>query len=304
MRSSRTRRGSLRMSSWPNTTLISCATTPYHTWCVRATRVSAAWYAACARARHAGSVRGVQDTSGQSSSGDVYAHLRDIGKFHETKRTDGVSTSDLIIRIVKRYDDFVRRNLARGYSAKDMNVPFYKVRAPLGAQCACGGGPSHQGGPSRLHAAQEATLQFEMALEQQAAVATAQIQRLSDAAEDVQYEFLKLFSREGPIRSTIRELRGGLTSFLGIQSPTDMPHPDGTDAAGNVETSNDADAPASAAGGRRRRRSDADEDVASGSNSAAEEHGSEHSQSSRKRGRRAATAATVAAADATDAQAV
>ncbi len=30
----------------------------------------------------------IRDTSGQSSSGDVYSEIKKWGKFHETKRTD------------------------------------------------------------------------------------------------------------------------------------------------------------------------------------------------------------------------
>lgn len=53
--------------------------------------------------------------------------MKAAGKFKETKRTDGVSTSDLIMRIVKDYNQYVMRNLARGYTRKDLNLSYVKV---------------------------------------------------------------------------------------------------------------------------------------------------------------------------------
>lgn len=54
-----------------------------------------------------------------------------MGKFKETKRTDGISTSDIIMRIVKDYNQYVMRNLDRGYSREELGVSYVKVHLYL-----------------------------------------------------------------------------------------------------------------------------------------------------------------------------
>lgn len=60
------------------------------------------------------------------SGEDIYAPIKKAGRFLATLRTDGISTSDIILRIVRGYDEFVRRNLNRGYSRQDMNVSLVR----------------------------------------------------------------------------------------------------------------------------------------------------------------------------------
>jgi choline-phosphate cytidylyltransferase len=59
---------------------------------------------------------------------DVYAEVKKAGRFAETKRTDGVSTSDLILRIIKDYNEYVLRNLSRGYSREELGVSLLKAQ--------------------------------------------------------------------------------------------------------------------------------------------------------------------------------
>jgi choline-phosphate cytidylyltransferase len=70
------------------------------------------------------------DLSGASADGDVYLPIKKAGKFLETQRTEGISTSDLIVTIVKEYDEYVARNLKRGYTKEALNVGrTWEVRA-------------------------------------------------------------------------------------------------------------------------------------------------------------------------------
>lgn len=58
---------------------------------------------------------------------DVYKEIKEMGRFLPTERTEGISTSDLIARVIRDYDNYVRRNLKRGYTREEMNVSLIKV---------------------------------------------------------------------------------------------------------------------------------------------------------------------------------
>jgi len=53
---------------------------------------------------------------------DLYAPLKENGRFLATERTEGVSTTDLIMRVIRDYEFYVKRNVKKGCTAEDLNI--------------------------------------------------------------------------------------------------------------------------------------------------------------------------------------
>jgi len=59
-------------------------------------------------------------------SDDIYAFLKRSDRFIPTKRAAKISTTAIITKIIKNYNVYVRRQLLRGISLKEMNVSFFE----------------------------------------------------------------------------------------------------------------------------------------------------------------------------------
>jgi len=53
---------------------------------------------------------------------DMYAPIKEKGRFLPTERTEGVSTTDLIMRIIRDYEFYVKRNIKKGCTAEELNI--------------------------------------------------------------------------------------------------------------------------------------------------------------------------------------
>ena len=62
---------------------------------------------------------------------DIFAEIKAAGRFYATKRTDGISTSDIILRIINDYDEYLYRQLQRGYKPGDLNISKLKANSLL-----------------------------------------------------------------------------------------------------------------------------------------------------------------------------
>ena len=65
---------------------------------------------------------------GSVGQDDIYAEIKAAGKFMATQRTEGISTSDIIFRVIQDYDTYVQQSLAKGYKRKEIGVSWTKLQ--------------------------------------------------------------------------------------------------------------------------------------------------------------------------------
>ncbi|CUV07660.1 unnamed protein product [Cryptosporidium hominis] len=58
---------------------------------------------------------------------DIYGWLKRCGKFKATQRTKGVSTTDLVVRILQNYEEYIDRSLQRGVTPDELNIGYMKA---------------------------------------------------------------------------------------------------------------------------------------------------------------------------------
>ncbi|KAI9849256.1 MAG: hypothetical protein M1837_004715 [Sclerophora amabilis] len=63
---------------------------------------------------------------GADEGDDIYKPVKEQGKFLVTQRTEGVSTTGIITKIVRDYEQYIARQLKRGTSRKELNVSWLK----------------------------------------------------------------------------------------------------------------------------------------------------------------------------------
>lgn len=63
---------------------------------------------------------------GADEGDDIYGPIKEKGMFLVTQRTEGLSTTGIITKIVRDYDQYIDRQLKRGASRKELNVSWLK----------------------------------------------------------------------------------------------------------------------------------------------------------------------------------
>ncbi|XP_061493580.1 choline-phosphate cytidylyltransferase A isoform X2 [Rhineura floridana] len=149
-----------------------------------------------------------------AGSDDVYQHIKDAGMFAPTQRTEGISTSDIITRIVRDYDVYARRNLQRGYTAKELNVSFinekkYHLQERVDKV------------KKRVKDVEEKSKEFVQKVEEKSIDL---IQKWEEKSREFIGNFLEMFGPEGALKHMLKEGKGRMLQAISPkQSPSSSP---------------------------------------------------------------------------------
>ena len=59
------------------------------------------------------------------SDNDIYSYVKSIGKFKETKRTQGISTTEIIKRVIKNYNIFIVKVIKHSVKKSETKILGY-----------------------------------------------------------------------------------------------------------------------------------------------------------------------------------